>query len=88
MCIRDRYSKTAVKEGPNQLSKSEIIGRSIALRDVYKRQLFTITEEEYEQIHSTWSKAIKVLPVYSIVHKQDWYTTETYRCLLYTSRCV
>lgn len=42
-------------------------------------ELFTITEEEYEQIHSTWSKAIKVLPVYSIVHKQDWYTTETYR---------
>lgn len=42
-------------------------------------ELFTITEEEYEQIHSTWNKAIKVLPVYSIVHKQDWYTTETYR---------
>lgn len=42
-------------------------------------ELFTITEEEYEQIHSTWSKAIRVLPVYSIVHKQDWYTTETYR---------
>ena len=42
-------------------------------------ELFTITEEEYEQIHSTWSKAIKVLPVYSIVHKQDWYTTEIYR---------
>lgn len=42
-------------------------------------ELFTITEEEYEQIHSTWNKAIRVLPVYSIVHKQDWYTTETYR---------
>ena len=42
-------------------------------------ELFTVTAEEYEQIHSTWSKAIKVLPVYSIVHKQDWYTTETYR---------
>lgn len=42
-------------------------------------ELFTITEEEYEQIHSTWNKAIKVLPVHSIVHKQDWYTTETYR---------
>lgn len=42
-------------------------------------ELFTVTGEEYEQMHSTWHKAIKVLPTYSIVHKQDWYITERYR---------
>lgn len=35
-------------------------------------ELFTVTSEEYESIHSLWNKAIKVLPDYSIVHKQDW----------------
>jgi hypothetical protein len=35
-------------------------------------ELFTITSEEYEAMHSVWNKAIRVLPDYSIVHKQDW----------------
>lgn len=35
-------------------------------------ELFTVTSAEYEAIHSTWVKAVKVLPDYSIVHKQDW----------------
>lgn len=35
-------------------------------------ELFTVTGVEYEAIHSAWHKAIKVLPDYSIVHKQDW----------------
>ena len=42
-------------------------------------ELFTITSEEYEAIHSVWNKAIKVLPDYSIVHKQDWYIKESYK---------
>ncbi len=42
-------------------------------------ELFTVTSEEYEAIHSTWLKAVKVLPDYSIVHKQDWYEKEDYR---------
>ena len=41
-------------------------------------ELFTITSSEYEAIHSTWLKAIKVLPNYSIVHKQDWFISENY----------
>ena len=36
-------------------------------------ELFTVTESEYEAMHSAWHKAIKVLPNYSIVHKQDWF---------------
>ncbi len=41
-------------------------------------ELFTVTAAEYEMIHTTWCKAIKVLPDYSIVHKQDWYCEEKY----------
>ena len=41
-------------------------------------EVFTITGEEYEAMHSTWHKAIKVLPNFSIVHKQDWFVTEKY----------
>ena len=41
-------------------------------------ELFTVTSSEYESIHSAWIKAIKVLPNYSIVHKQDWFIKENY----------
>ena len=41
-------------------------------------ELFTVTGKEYEAIHSSWTKAVKVLPNYSIVHKQDWYIKEQY----------
>ena len=42
-------------------------------------ELFTVTSSEYEAIHSTWTKAIKVLPNYSIAHKQDWFIKENYQ---------
>lgn len=42
-------------------------------------ELFTVTSPEYEAIHSAWNKAIKVLPKYSIVHKQDFFIEENYR---------
>jgi conjugation system TraG family ATPase len=42
-------------------------------------ELFTVTSAEYEAIHSSWAKAIKVLPEYSVVHKQDWVVRETYK---------
>ena len=42
-------------------------------------ELYTVTSAEYEAIHSAWCKAIKVLPDYSIVHKQDWFVREQYR---------
>lgn len=41
-------------------------------------ELFTVTSAEYEAIHSAWLKAVKVLPNYSIVHKQDWFIEESY----------
>ena len=42
-------------------------------------ELFTVTSTEYEAIHSAWYKAIKVLPDYSIVHKQDFFIKENYQ---------
>lgn len=41
-------------------------------------ELYTVTSTEYEAIHSSWIKAVKVLPNYSVVCKQDWFTKETY----------
>ena len=42
-------------------------------------ELFTVTAAEYEAIHAAWAKAIKVLPNYTVVHKQDWFIREDYR---------
>jgi conjugation system TraG family ATPase len=42
-------------------------------------ELFTVTSAEYGAIHSSWVKAIKVLPDYSIVHKADWFIKERYK---------
>jgi len=42
-------------------------------------EIFTVGTDVYEAIHATWAKAIKTLPDYSIVHKQDWYLTENYK---------
>ncbi|SFN88541.1 Bacteroides conjugation system ATPase, TraG family, partial [Paenimyroides ummariense] len=41
-------------------------------------ELFTVASAEYEAIHSAWHKAIKTLPDYTIIHKQDWYIKEKY----------
>lgn len=42
-------------------------------------ELYTVTSTEYEAIHAAWCKAVKVLPDYSVVHKQDWFVREEYR---------
>lgn len=42
-------------------------------------ELYTVTSAEYEAIHATWVKAMKVLPDYCIVHKQDIFIRETYK---------
>lgn len=42
-------------------------------------RLFTLTAAEYETLHGAWLKALRVLPDYTIVHKQDYFTEEHYR---------
>ncbi|MBD0279460.1 MAG: TraG family conjugative transposon ATPase, partial [Flavisolibacter sp.] len=41
-------------------------------------ELFTLSERDYEAIHQAWVKAIKVLPRYSVFHKQDWFIEAKY----------
>ena len=36
-------------------------------------ELFTLSDREYEAFHQAWLKGIKVLPKYSVFHKQDWF---------------
>ena len=42
-------------------------------------ELFTVASAEYDAIHAAWHKAIKTLPDYTVVHKQDWFIKENYQ---------
>ena len=42
-------------------------------------ELFTLSNDEYEAFHHSWIKAIKVLPVHSVLYKQDWFTESKYK---------
>lgn len=42
-------------------------------------EIFTLSDNEYEAFHQAWVKAIKVLPKYSIFHKQDWFLDSKYK---------
>ncbi|TAJ47435.1 MAG: TraG family conjugative transposon ATPase [Chitinophagaceae bacterium] len=42
-------------------------------------EIFTLSTRDYEMIHQTWTKAIKLLPANSILYKQDWFTKESFK---------
>jgi conjugation system TraG family ATPase len=44
-------------------------------------EIFTLSAEDYENLHHTWIRAIKILPVGTILYKQDWFTTSKYQPL-------
>jgi len=49
---------------------------------VYKAELpevFTLSNQDYESFHQAWVKAIKILPKYCVLHKQDWFIDKKYR---------
>ncbi|MES2328216.1 MAG: TraG family conjugative transposon ATPase [Bacteroidota bacterium] len=50
------------------------IGFELALPEV-----FTLSSKDYEAIHQTWIKAIKLLPVNTIIHKQDWFMADAFK---------
>lgn len=37
-------------------------------------EIFTLSNEDYENMHQAWVKAVRVLPKDSVLHKQDWFT--------------
>lgn len=42
-------------------------------------EVFTLSDQEYESFHHAWVKAIKVLPRFTVVHKQDWFIDSKYQ---------
>lgn len=46
--------------------------------EVILPELFTLSDQEYEALHQAFIKAIKVLPKFSVFHKQDYYTESRY----------
>ncbi len=42
-------------------------------------EIFTLSTQDFEAFHQAWVKAIKVLPVHSILHKQDWFVEAAFR---------
>ena len=42
-------------------------------------EIFTISANEYKSLHECWVKAIKTLPVWTILHKQDWFIQKSYQ---------
>ncbi|WP_410220788.1 TraG family conjugative transposon ATPase [Pedobacter sp.] len=42
-------------------------------------EIFTMSDTDYESFHQTWIKAIKVLPKFTVLHKQDWFIEGTYK---------
>lgn len=73
--IESKFPLLAVEHGCIISKDADI---TIAFR-VDLPELFTVTSAEYEAIHAAWVKAVKVLPDYSVVHKQDWFVSEKYR---------
>ncbi len=73
--LESKFPLLAVEEGCI-LSKEADITVAFAVK---LPELYTVTSAEYEAIHAAWCKAIRVLPDFSIVHKQDWFVREEYR---------
>ena len=73
--IESKFPLLAVEHGCIISKDADI---TVAFR-VDLPELFTVTSAEYEAIHAAWVKAVKVLPNYSVVHKQDWFVSEKYR---------
>lgn len=51
---------------------------TIALR-VTLPEIFSLSNDDYEALHHAWLKAIKVLPVGSVLHKQDWFVDASFK---------
>ena len=62
--LESRFPLLAVEHGCIISKDADIT----AAFEVELPEVYTVTAEEYEGIHATWCKAIKVLPDYSVLH--------------------
>ena len=72
--LESKFPLLAVEQGCIVSKDADI---TVAFR-VELPELFTVTSAEYEAMHAAWHKAVKVLPDFTIVHKQDWFVKEHY----------
>ena len=42
-------------------------------------EIFTLSADDYRSLHSVLVKAIKILPIGTVIHKQDWFIEEKYQ---------
>lgn len=42
-------------------------------------EIFTLSTSDYENLHQIWVRAIKLLPVRTLLHKQDWFVAEQFQ---------
>jgi len=42
-------------------------------------EIFTLSDRDYETYHQTWIKAVRLLPQFTVLHKQDWFFQGAYR---------
>lgn len=42
-------------------------------------EIFTLSDQEYEAFHQAWVKALKVLPKFTVFHKQDWFLESSHQ---------
>ncbi len=63
------------------IEKDVIVSKMADVTIGYRLQLpeiFTLGEQQLEQLHQSWVKAFELLPIGTIVHKQDWFVQEPY----------
>jgi conjugation system TraG family ATPase len=41
-------------------------------------EIFTLSTSEYEAYHQAWVRAIRLLPLHSVLHKQDWFMEDRF----------
>ncbi len=41
-------------------------------------EIYSLSEKDFEDLHTTWHQALKSLPVGTVVHKQDIYTKKAF----------
>lgn len=46
--------------------------------EVHLPEIFSLSNHDYESLHQSWAKAIKVLPKHSCFHKQDWFLKSSF----------
>lgn len=59
-----------------------IISKTGAITVVFEASLpeiFSVSDEDYEAMHQSWIKALKVLPKNTVFNKQDWFVKQKYK---------